>query len=49
MIALKKIWHGILDAIAWVTQDNSRLRKARDNTLSKHEVINAISRFRHWR
>jgi len=44
---IKKIWHGILNAIAWLTQDNARLRNAK--VKSRQDVIAAQMRFRHWR
>lgn len=49
MKIIKTIWHGILDVIAWITQDNARLRNAKDKTKSRPDVIEAQMRFRQWR
>jgi hypothetical protein len=45
---MRKIWHAILDFIAWLTQDNARLRIARLQK-SKHEMEIHRMRFRLWR
>ncbi len=34
----KKMWNGILDVIAWVTQDSPRLNKAKRKTDPEREA-----------
>ena len=42
---MKKIWHAILNAIAWVTQDSARLRKSKRRNLDQEiEVMRLRSR-----
>jgi hypothetical protein len=48
--ALKKVWHGLLNAIAWVTRESPRLHDAKHKTNVEHEVIVQQWRFnnRRW-
>ena len=39
MKIIRKIWHGFLDVIAWITQDNAYFRKARNRPNVKNEAI----------
>jgi hypothetical protein len=43
---IKKIWHGFLDAIAWITQDNKRLYKAKHEAKLEREITIALLRSR---
>ena len=43
---MKKIWHWLLDAIAWLTQDNARIYKSKQKTLSKPGVAEETMRLR---
>ena len=45
--AMKKIWHAILNAIAWITQYNARLRKTRRRNLDQEIEIQRL-RSRRW-
>jgi len=36
---VKKIWHGILNAIAWLTQYSSRLNDAKRKTNVENESV----------
>jgi hypothetical protein len=29
---IKKVWHGILNFITWVTQDSAKINKTKDST-----------------
>ncbi|MGD9142401.1 MAG: hypothetical protein PVG61_00995 [Dehalococcoidia bacterium] len=46
---IKKLWNGILKFIAWVTQDNARLRKSRylkpEQEMEIHRIRSQIRRF----
>ena len=44
---MKKIWHAILNAIAWLTQDNARLRKTKHPKPEQEIELQRI-RFRRW-
>jgi len=44
---MKKIWHGILNFTAWLTQDSSRLRKAK-RLKPEHEIELQRMRSRRW-
>jgi hypothetical protein len=46
---IKRIWNGILNFIAWVTQDNARLRKSRhlkpEQEIELHRIRSQIRRY----
>ncbi len=44
---MKKIWHAILNIIAWCTQDSARLRKAK-HLKTEHEIEIQRMRTRRW-
>lgn len=46
---IETIWNVILYAIAWVTQDSTRLNKAKRKTNPEHEAIVQQTRYHLWR
>jgi len=46
---LKKLWNLILNVLAWLTQDSTRLHKAKRKTNVEHEAIAQQMRTRFWR